>query len=107
MQIAAACIVKGPNGIAPGCRQIVKVILQIRVDRGINILAATAEVQHARARNGHLRLCVTADAFEVAKIFQHRMIAEAQFARYAHAVGFGLHPVELNALLRIITLYAL
>lgn len=35
------------------------------------------------------------------------MIAEAQFARYAHAMGFGLHPVELNALLRIITLYAL
>ena len=35
------------------------------------------------------------------------MAAEAQFAGDAHAVGFGLHAVKLNALLRFVALHPL
>ena len=56
-------------------------------------------MEHAGAGNGHLRLSIAADAFQVAEIFKHRMVAKAQLAGDAHAVGFGLYPVELDPLL--------
>ena len=64
-------------------------------------------MQHAWARNGHFWLGVTADAFQIAEIVQHRVLAKAQLAGDAHAVGFGLHAVKLDALLGIVTLNAL
>lgn len=97
LQITAARVVKRPDRVPPGGRQIVKIVLQIRVDRCINVFAPTAEMQHARAGNGHLRLSIAANAFQVAEIRQHRVIAKAQFASHAHAVGFGLYTVELNS----------
>lgn len=75
--------------------QIVEVVAKIRVDRGIDIFPPAAEVQHARAGNGHLRLRVAADAFQIAEILQHRVVAKCQLAGDANAVRFGLHAVEL------------
>ena len=64
-------------------------------------------MEHAWAGNGHLRLGIAADAFQIAEVFQHRVVAKAQLAGHSHAVGFGLYSVELNPLLGIVTLNAL
>ena len=64
-------------------------------------------MQHARAGNGHLRLRVATDAFQIAEILQHRVVAKRQLAGDANAVRFGLHAVELDPLLGIVTFNAL
>ncbi|MPN51685.1 hypothetical protein SDC9_199334 [bioreactor metagenome] len=99
LQIATTCGIESVDRIAPGGRQIVKIVLQIRIDRGIDIFTSAAKVQHAGAGNRHLRLGVTANALQIAKIFQHRMIAERQFTRDPNAMCFGLYAVKLNSLL--------
>ncbi|MOA49421.1 hypothetical protein D3C78_1723020 [compost metagenome] len=75
----------------------------MRVDR----LTATAEMQHARARDGHLRHSITGYAFQETKILQHRMVAKAQFAGHLDAAGLGLHSVKLNALLHVVAFYTI
>ncbi len=107
LQVATARRIESVNGIAPGLRQVVKIDIQIRVDSGVDIFAAATEMQHARAGDGHLWLGVATDALQIAEVLQHRMAAEPQLARNAHSVGFGLHAVELNALVRVVTLHAL
>ena len=106
LQIAAAGIIEGADGIAPGRRQIVEIVGEIRINRGIDIFTPAAEMEHARAWNGHLRLCFAADAFQIAKIFQHRMIAKRQFANDANAVCPGLHAVKLDPIVGIVAFNA-
>ncbi len=107
MQIAAARVVKGADGVTPGGGEIVEVVLQIRVDVAVDGRRAAAKMQHARAWNGHFRLGIAADAFQEAEIFQHRMIAKRHFTGDAHALRFGLDAVELDALIHFHQLHAL
>ena len=107
LQIAAAGVIKRADRVAPGGGQIVEVVAKIRVNGGINIFPPAAEVQHARAGNGHLRLRVAADAFQIAEVLQHRVVAKRQLAGDANAVRFGLHAVKLDPLLGIVTFNAL
>ncbi len=49
LQIATACIIKGPDGVAPGGGQIVKIVIQIRIDRRIDVFATATR---SAARSG-------------------------------------------------------
>ncbi|MNV75621.1 hypothetical protein D3C71_1689230 [compost metagenome] len=84
--------------IAPGGRQIVKVSVQFRIYCRVDVFTPATEMQHAWAGNGHFRLGISANTFQIAEIFQHRMIAKAQFSGDTHAVSLSLNAVKLDAL---------
>ena len=97
LKITATRIVEGTNSITPCVGQIVEIISQIRIYRGINILTSPAEMQHAWARNGHFWRCVAANAFQETEILQHRMVTKAKFTGHTNTVCAGLHAVKLDA----------
>ncbi len=94
LEIAAAGIVEGPDRFAVSEAEIMQQRFVVFVQREF-VLAA--ELQHVRARNGHLRHGASGYRMEITVMIEHRVIGKIDLAGDLDRMGFGRHAVELNA----------
>ena len=105
LQVAAAGVVEATDGLPVCFRQIVKDRIAVGIVLGGDGVRLEAEVQRRRTRDAHFRR----DAgvrFEELEMLQHRMIGETELALDANALRFGLHAMELDAVIELIDFHA-
>src|SRR5215470_1992647 len=97
LQVAAAGVVEGADGLAIGHAHVVEVAVEIGVDLLADGLPALAEMQRRGRRDRHLGrdLGVVLDEAEMLEV---RMAGEIDLADHAHALGLGLDAGEGDAL---------
>src|SRR5262249_38777731 len=98
LQVAAAWVREGAHRLAVRLGEIVEELFDVRIDSLADAVPAAAEMQHARARDGHLGLHagVCLQEFEM---LEHRMIGEGDLADDPDRLRLGLDAVELQAVL--------
>src|SRR5262249_35612438 len=96
LQIAAAGVVEGADGVAIGRAEIVEELVEIGIDLAADRVAPLAEMQGRRRRDGHLRRDL-AMRLEEAEVIEHRVRREAELALDLQALRLGLHAGELDA----------
>src|SRR5262249_41131294 len=93
LQVAAAWVREGAHRLAVRLGEIVEELFDVRIDFLADAVPAAAEMQHARARDGHLGLHagVCLQEFEM---LEHRVIGEPYLADDSHGLPPGLDAVE-------------
>src|SRR5262245_14940174 len=96
LQIAAACVVEGRDGLAVGRGQIVEEGIELRRDRFADRLPALAEVQRAGRRNRHLRRDARV-LLEETEVIDMRVTDEIDPVDDPYALRLGGDTGELDA----------
>ena len=105
MQVTAADVIESANGLLIGLGQIVENGVAIGIFLGRDGGRLEPEVQNGRTRYGHLRRD-TRVRFEELEMIQHGMARKAELADDPRRAMFGLHPMELNAVIDFGDLHA-
>jgi hypothetical protein len=102
LQIAAAGIIEALHGLGVGGTEVVEDVVVVLV-WGADGVRLEAEMQHARARDRHLRRDARV-GLEEPEVLQHRMVGEAELAGDADALRLGLDALELDAVVELVDL---
>ncbi len=103
LKIAAAGVVERLHDVFVGLPEVREECVEVRIDVFRDALAAAAEVQHRRRRNGHLGRDLGVLLHEL-EMLDEGMRLVVHLAGDAHAARLGLDAGELDAVVRRVAL---
>ncbi len=97
LQVAAAGVVEGADGLAVGLANVMEVGIEIRIDIFADARPTLAEMERRRRRDRHLR-GDRSMVLDEAEVVEMRMAGEADLVDHPHTLSLGLDTCKLDAL---------